>query len=624
MSLKKIDFLSPKITLYYYGSKRHKSVIGAIISLIMVLCSSLYIFYLFYSIIRHKISNFMFYKSYLTDAGLYIFNDTSGIYHYFQVYNIESMEFGEFDPKYIRIFMSRLYKTYQNNQSSLTDNEHWVYDKCREGIDNKNVNKNIFTEVTYFYRGACLRYYYNIEKQEYISIEDTINFKFPYLIHGSGTPGSLFLETVVEKCHNSSITQKVLGPCGSEEEIKKYLNTYTGIFLQLLEKQVITSNYEQPVYEYISGVAGALDNVIVPVNNIDIAPFYIDISKGIVFPSSKSLVTYFLEDIRREVWESNENNNILAIFDYWLQNSCQNIKGGYSTLYDILPSIGGIIQLIYYIFYCVNYLYNKYIVIHDCNKSFFRMYNSEDIQNSLAKKKFLKNIHSIRDEVNYKNLNKIGNVKRNTIYKDDLKAIRNKEIIKHKYKKRSFKTEVNTNKNFINCLKNNNNLINMSNSNDLIFSGSKNINYNDMNNIKMLSNSRVSILKGKKGIFESNSKKKEELRSNYYHESDKENCYYYQFSNHLKEFINQKRKTFKTEPLNEEILQKFITFFNYLMSFTGNEYRKRAFEVLSTFREKLLGEEHFFRLNIFLYHLEKYFNIKETAKIDILELYENL
>ena len=60
------------------------------------------------------------------------------------------------------------------------------------------------------------------------------------------------------------------------------------------------------------------------------------------------------------------------------------------------------------------------------------------------------------------------------------------------------------------------------------------------------------------------------------------------------------------------------------MSFTGNEFRKRGFLVLNKFREKLLGEEHLFRTNIFLYHLEKYFNIKETQKIDIFELYENL
>ena len=60
------------------------------------------------------------------------------------------------------------------------------------------------------------------------------------------------------------------------------------------------------------------------------------------------------------------------------------------------------------------------------------------------------------------------------------------------------------------------------------------------------------------------------------------------------------------------------------MSYAGNKFRNRGFLILSKFREKLLGEVHMFRTNIFLYHLEKYFNIKETQKIDIFELYENL
>lgn len=634
MSLKEIDFLSPKITLYYYGSKSHKSLLGSIISLIMVFLSSVYIFYLFYSVIKHKISNFMFYKSYLTEAGHYIFNDTTGIYHYFQVYDIVNKEYGDFDPKYVRIFMSRLYKTYQNNQSSLSENEHWVYDKCREGEDNRNVNKEIFTEGTNFYKGACLRYYYNIEKQEYISIEDTINFKYPYLIHGSGKAGNLFLETVVEKCRNSSITKKILGPCGTEEEISKYFNNYMGIFLQLLEKQVITNNYEQPIFEYISGISGALNLNHVPVNNLNIAPFHIEIKTGILFPRSEKIVTYFLENNRREFWETNENNNILAIYDYWLQNSSQKIKGGYSTLYDILPSIGGIIQLIYYIFYSLNFIYNRYIVIQDCNKSFFRKYNSEDIRNSLIKSKFLKYVNSIRDEVKSKYHSKNEKFKRNSLFNNDSsKVFKNNEIIKNdnKNKIKSFKTEINSDKNVINGLKynnnnnnlNNNNLINLSNSNDLMFTDSKNIIYNNANNIKIY-NKKISISKDKLKINENNSKKKEELMSCCFHESDKNNNIYYQFSQQLKEFINHKRKTFKIEQLNEKILKKYITFFNYLMSFTGNEYRKRGFEVLNRFREKLLSEEHLFRINIFLYHLEKYFNIKETDKIDILELYENL
>ena len=184
MEIKEIDFLSPKITLYYYGSKRHKSLLGTIMSLLMVMLSGIYIFYLFTSVARHKISSFIFYKTYLTEAGNYAFNERSGIFHYYQVYDIDKKDYGEYNPSYIRIIMSRLYKTYQNDYALLSENEHWAYDKCREGKDNRNDNKNIFGKESSFYKGACLRYYYNIEKKEYFPVEDKNNFKFPYLIHG--------------------------------------------------------------------------------------------------------------------------------------------------------------------------------------------------------------------------------------------------------------------------------------------------------------------------------------------------------------------------------------------------------------------------------------------------------
>ena len=51
--------------------------------------------------------------------------------------------------------------------------------------------------------------------------------------------------------------------------------------------------------------------------------------------------------------------------------------------------------------------------------------------------------------------------------------------------------------------------------------------------------------------------------------------------------------------------------------------KNEIFFVLNSFRKKLLGEEHIFRANIILYHLEKYLNVKEIQKIDIKELYNN-
>ncbi len=645
MKIKKIDFLSPKITLFYYGSKRHKSIVGAIMTLTMVFFSTLYIFYFVSSIATHKISNFMFYKNYLTDVGLFSFNDTTGIYHYFQLYDVDRNDYGDYNPKYVRIFMSRLYRSYQNNEDSLSSNEHWVYGTCREGIDNENIKKEVFSEDAFFHRGACLRYYFNTNKKEYYPIEDKDNFKYPYLIHGAGRKENLFLGTIIEKCDNSSIMSKVFGPCGNQEEIDNYLKKNIGIYLQLLERQVSTSDYNNPIYEYFSSISSSLDSTVIPANNINIAPFYIDIQTGIFLPTTQKVITYSLQDNQRGSLESTGKKNTLAVFDYWLQNSSHIMKGGYSTFYDILPSIGGIIQLIYYIFYLVNYFYNKYIIIHDCNKSFFRMYNLEDNKNVQVKNQFLKCIKSIREEARVKYNNEQFKrhsvlVKKKSTSSNELSEI-NKSIKKNKLK--SVKTEIDSDNNFLKYLNNNKNTVNnMSHSKDLMISiPNNNFIYKNTNNIKIINNNNnneinnnnndnnnnnqreITVIRKKnneKFIF----RKKDDILSAYFHDSDKNNSAYYQFSHQLKEFLHHKRKSFKIEPLNEKILNKYLTFFNYLMSFTGNEFRKRGFLVLNKFREKLLGEEHLFRTNIFLYHLEKYFNIKERQKIDIFELYENL
>jgi tRNA dimethylallyltransferase len=46
-------------------------------------------------------------------------------------------------------------------------------------------------------------------------------------------------------------------------------------------------------------------------------------------------------------------------------------------------------------------------------------------------------------------------------------------------------------------------------------------------------------------------------------------------------------------------------------------------ETPNKIREKIISEENLFKTKINLYHLERYFNIREIGKIDVLELYNN-
>ena len=614
MSIKELDYLSPKISLFYFGKKSHVSIFGSIMTMLMVFLSGLYSFYLIYNIAKHNVSNFMFYKNYLDDAGYYIFNDTGGIFHYFQLYDYQNQVFGKYNSKYIRIFMSRIYyKNYE--KESLSKNEHWVYDLCRDGIDNKNIPKEIFEDNQNFNIGVCLRYYYDNIKRKYFPIEDKQNFKYPYLIHGSGRRDNLLLETVVERCNNESIISDLLGPCGDEKAIEDYLDIHKAIYFQLLENQVNTENYKKSIYHYIYSISGSLNALNVPVNNVNLMPFIIEIKKGIILPKVEKLITYIFDDNRKATFETN-NKYLMAIFDYWLVNSCQVIKGEYNNLYDILPNIGGIIQLIYYIFYSFNYLYNKYIIIADCNKLFFQMFhrNAEN-EDSYNRKIFINCVNSIKDELKFKRNN--SQIKRKSRienklfeYKAKNRKARNNKLIK---------TDINSNKNVINYINNKNEFLsnsnNISNSNELIMEIPKNDVSNTLN-VDIPRNKNFFKINKNEKINKINNK----LKNN---KKEKMNFLYYHFNYQLQEYIFHKNNEFKYEPLNQNIISKFISFYNYILSLMGNKNKKRIFFIFNKFREKILGEENLFRVKISLYHLEKYFNIRRFERIDILELYKN-
>jgi hypothetical protein len=268
------------------------------------------------------------------------------------------------------------------------------------------------------------------------------------------------------------------------------------------------------------------------------------------------------------------------------------------------------------------------------------MYNYDENISIKNKEKFYKYVNSIRDEVKCINKNNFNAIfKRHSFFGRDkniksVKQINNLDLKDDlnnysKYKKKNMiGTEINPTNNLNKLLSyNTSQILDMSNSKDLMVSIPSNIIYNNTNNIKIVNKKkRKSLIKEKFGASQI-LKKREDLISCKVRESDKRiNNYfsYFDFSNQLREFFSYKQKKFKIEPLNEKILCRFITFYNYLLSFTGNYHKKRAFYILDKFRKKILGEDHVFRTNLFLYQLKKYFDIKESEKVDIFELYENL
>jgi hypothetical protein len=70
-----------------------------------------------------------------------------------------------------------------------------------------------------------------------------------------------------------------------------------------------------------------------------------------------------------------------------MENHIQIYERIYKNAFDLISEIGGLIQIIFYIFFWINYIYNKYIVAYDTYSLFFFVQDE-----NLNHKKGLRNI----------------------------------------------------------------------------------------------------------------------------------------------------------------------------------------------------------------------------------------
>ena len=577
----------------------------------MIILCLIYILYFAINIINHHSTNFISYNKYVKDAGYFPFNnDKDGLSHYFQFFDSNSNQILKFNPKYVRIFMTHIYNGYKNNFENLKDNEHWVYDNCKKGIDDKNIPEIVFDNKSSIETGICLKYYYNNIDKKYYSIDNKEKFIYPSLEHGFNSKDFKILNTIVEKCHNDSILYDIFGSCGSEHEINNYFNNL-GLNMQLLSQQVEIENYLNPMFKYLEKIPTPIYDNEITINNINLVPFEIEIKKGVIYPKKKKLKTYTLNYNRKETWENYNKNNkiIVCIFNFWLGNTAIVFKGEYKSLYDVLPNVGGILQLSYYIFFAFNYIINQYTLMEDSKKLFFQLKNhSDDVKEQTEKIKFLMYLRDIRGLITNKQNNittrmKKGNLEiikysktKNNFNLFSLNQQKQKNHrVMSKFGKKSYKSVCNALK--LNNDKNsNNNINNNSSASPLNVNYIVNNNSNNINEVNRIIN-----------------------------EDNNEYMNYSAFSKNLIKFITEKRNLIKNEGYSKINLKKYTSFYYFIIHLICKKAREgKTFEIMNKFRTKLLSEEHIFNTQIFLYYLEKYFDINESEKIDFTELYNYL
>ena len=417
-SLKKIDILSPKITFYQNGYQAHISNFGGFLTIIALLLCFGVCFMLSMDFLSKKNPTSNFYKKYEKEAGFFSFN-SEGMFHFFRFSN-NYVTYPKINTKYVRFIGIRNISLYLNNRTILNDGEieYWIYDFCKNGLDNKGLNDKLFQDFPDFESHVCLRYYYNpTEKKFYNNSEK--GFNYPYLIHGTANKENLFYYITIETCRNDSHYNLIYGEnsCGTNNEISEWKSKIDGGDLYFIDNYIDVTNYKKPIYKFIQSISGTMNNLEIPIYHLLFYPLRI-ITHSHILTNSYFYENSFLFDVKEPKTRESDYYSI-ADFAFWMGNNFEIYERTYKKIQNVLAELGGIIKIFILCAEIINYPYNKFVILSDATNfianqaknekkkisfsyygNFFSSLNQKDFkkQSNSLKNNYINNIPQITNQ----------------------------------------------------------------------------------------------------------------------------------------------------------------------------------------------------------------------------------
>ena len=252
MLIKKLDFLSPKITLYHKGSLSHNSWMSGILSIlswtIIILCGVYYSL----DLIKRQNPKAFFYNRFVEDSGEFFINSSS-LFHYISMGKANEIEPNNdkaFDFYRFRIIgIDTYYQKYMNdNDRNLSNYNHWLYGKCNhdsytEEIEN-SINKKNFLNF------ACISKYYDIKTKKYYNKSEP-NFRWPKMAHGLSHQDKEYYSVIIEKCQKDTLNL-ILGKEDKCKEDLELINGNMGFHFNFIDHFTDVLNYKKPHNKYFS------------------------------------------------------------------------------------------------------------------------------------------------------------------------------------------------------------------------------------------------------------------------------------------------------------------------------------------------------------------------------------
>ena len=358
MFLKRIDLLSPSITLYTNNKIRHSSIFSGILTITTYSILIATGCYFILDLIQRKTPSAFYFNRYIEDAGFFSLNSNS-MFNFIQILDTEKNLLVPFDYDSFRIYGIREYiDTFSTSNRNISEYEHWLYGNCNNDSDINGISYLIKTDD--LTESVCIRKYFNKEEKKYYNTNEK-GFIWPSIDKGVTNPNLTFYGIIIEQCRNDSLKND----CKPIEEIEKYAATHA-VGFQIIDHYIDIYNYEQPLIKYFYNIQNGIFSNSYTTNHLNFNPATVKTHNGYFFDKQiKDSSYFFVQNEKVTTSWGKINKGIYDAFYFWMQNRMQYYERTYERVQSVLADISGVCNAILFIATILNKLVSRYITILD-------------------------------------------------------------------------------------------------------------------------------------------------------------------------------------------------------------------------------------------------------------------